>query len=119
MSEEYEILVGILDRLAALEGAQQAHIEEETAILQLTRRVAELEDTNELHAGFLAGANGRMNDMDRNWGVRIAQLERIARLAHAERQTYRAWQTTDADGWPAYKAARAALDGALDSLSAK
>lgn len=61
----------------------------------------------------LAALEGAQAETER----RLIALERIARLAHAERQTYRAWQGTELEGtWPAYKAARAALDGALEAL---
>lgn len=96
-------LIALQDRLAALEGAQQAHIEQETSILQLTRRVEGIDTT-------------ATQWLDTVW-MRLLNLERIARLAHAERQAYRAWQE-DADApWAAVKAARAALDGALAQLT--
>lgn len=82
-------------------GQKEAPIMEDhihTALIALQDRVAALE--------------GAQPETER----RLAALERIARLAHTERQTYRAWQTTNADGWLAYKAARAALDGALVAL---
>lgn len=86
------IVAEVIDGIGTIEAATH------TALIALQDRLAALE--------------GAQTETER----RLAQLERIARLAHAERRTYRAWQE-DADApWSAVKAASAALVGALAAL---